>query len=288
MRTVGALSTHLAGTAHTRCAMLLLGLRAGDFIGITDHNEALDYNLTEAGAGEVTYSAGSGIAPSDVVLSSSLDADNYEVTGPLGGLITREDLLGGRFDRARAWLFQVNWNELSAKIPIMVGNVSEARVEGGRFVLQVRSDADRLNQSVGRLITPYCDADFGDARCGATPEEVGGTITAIWSHLRIDVSFSGSYANDFFNQGTVEFTSGALAGHLPIEIFDWTSAGAITLFTRMAGLPAAGDTLTIKQGCEKTRTACMAFDNIINFRGFPEVPGTDQVLRFPIPGEGGT
>jgi hypothetical protein len=45
-----------------------------------------------------------------------------------------------------------------------------------------------------------------------------------------------------------------------------------------------GDTLEISQGCGKTRAACLAFDNVVNFRGFPDVPGTDQVLSYPNPG----
>ena len=46
------------------------------------------------------------------------------------------------------------------------------------------------------------------------------------------------------------------------------------------------DTVVIHgpQGCGKTRADCMGFANIVNFRGFPDVPGTDQVLRYPNPG----
>lgn len=329
-RTVGSLSTHLAGTAHTRANMLLLGLRDGTFIGITDHDREISYNLTEAAAGTITYSAKSGIFPSDVALSVGMDADNFEVTGPIGGPIsfgelllsgdmtdgddklllagdmqpgtdvltiaqevTLASMLGGRFNRAQAWLFQLNWKDTAAgKIPVICGNVAEIRIQGSKFLLQIRSDVDRLNQVIGRLISPYCDADFGDTRCGATPEEVVGTVTSVTSALQFTVSFAGSYVNDFFNFGTVIPLTGDLVGTDPVEIWDWTSGGAITLFTELTAAPVVGDTFTIRQGCynpatgdSKTRLACMHFDNILNFRGFPEVPGTDQVLRVQVPGE---
>jgi hypothetical protein len=97
------------------------------------------------------------------------------------------------------------------------------------------------------------------------------------------VSFAGTYADDFFNLGTVEALTGALAGTWPVEIFDWSAAGAIVLFAPLADVPAIGDTFTIKRGCGKTRADCMARDNIDFFRGFPEVPGSDQVLKIAVP-----
>lgn len=294
MRTIAAgLTTHISGTSHTRCNMLLLQFRNGDVIGITDHDEAIDYNLLDAGLGNVVYSAGSGIVPSDVVLMAGVDASNFEASGPLGGLITSRPFSGGSFDRARAWLFQVNWDDVTTgKIPILVGNVSEGRIEGGRFTFQVRSDQDRLNQLVGRLIAPNCSATFGDGQCTMTPESIVGTVTSVSSAIQFTVSFSGSYANDYFNMGQIEPLTGDLVGIPPVEIFDWTSAGVITLFTALPAVPGFGETFTISRGCSKLRMSddpsvptCLSYDNVINFRGFSEVPGTDQVLKMPIPGE---
>ncbi len=45
----------------------------------------------------------------------------------------------------------------------------------------------------------------------------------------------------------------------------------------------AGDVFTIRPGCDKTFATCQAkLDNAVNFRGFPHVPGTDQVLSYPM------
>ena len=214
----GPLASHIATRAHTRCAMLRLDLRDGTSIGITDHDRDLTFDL---GDGAISYSAATGILPSDVKLSAGFDADNFEVTGPIADLVTREAVLGGRFNRARARLFQVNWRSLaSGVIKILAGDVADARVEGGKFVLAITSDIARFNQVIGSVITPYCSADFGDARCGFTPEEISATVSAVTSDLSFTVTFTGSYANDYFNAGQVEFTSGALSGTAPVEIFD--------------------------------------------------------------------
>ena len=285
-RTLAAgMTSHIATRAHTRCSMLRLDLKDGTSIGITDHDRDLTFDL---GDGAISYSASTGVLPSDVKLSAGFDADNFEVTGPIADLVTREAVLGGRFNRARARLFQVNWASLgSGAIKILAGDVADARVEGGKFVLAITSDIARFNQVVGSVITPYCAADFGDVRCGLTPEAISATVTAAASDLAFTVSFTGSYADDAFNGGTVEFLTGDLAGMAPIEVFDWTAGGVVTLFLPLADVPAIGDTLTVKKGCLRTRAACMAYSNILNFRGFPEVPGSDQVLKVAVPGNAG-
>lgn len=279
-----ALALHLSGNAHSRCYMLLLRLRDGSSIGITDHDKDIAFDL---GDGLVTYGARTGILPSDIVLATGLEPDNCEISGPIADVVTAEAVLGGRFDRATARLFMVNWKNLTAgAIKLLSGNVSEARLEGGRFVFEIRSEVDRFNQTVGRTITNNCDADHGDARCGRVPESTVGTVTAVSSALGFTVSYSGSFADGYFDAGTVEALTGSLAGTLPVEVFSWTAAGAVVLFVPLAGDVTIGDTFNIVRGCGKARTDCMARNNIINFRGYPEVPGSDQVLRVQVPGDG--
>jgi uncharacterized phage protein (TIGR02218 family) len=284
-------TAHLAGTAHTRSTLLRLDLVDGTTLAITDHSQDIAFDL---GDGSVTYSAETGILPSDLSLSTGFDADDIEVQGPIGDTVTRTAVLGGRYDDAVARLFQVNWDSLAdGPIRLMRGRVVLASVEGGRFKLTIHSDVSRFAQEIGRTITAYCDADFGDARCGFDVVPVSATVTSVTDERVFTVSFSGSFADDFFNRGTVSFLTGALAGTRRVEIFDWSSAGQIALWTDLPEPPEVGDTLQLRQGCSKVRSSddpaqptCMTYDNIINFRGFPDVPGSDQVLRYPNPGGG--
>jgi uncharacterized phage protein (TIGR02218 family) len=257
--------------------MLLLDCRDGTSLGITDHNHDLAFDI---GDGTVTYKCRTGVIASDISQSASLDTDNYEITGPIGEDVTLAHVLGGKYDRARARMFQINWAHPEyGAIKLLAGNVASARVEGGKFILEIRSDMDRFNQTVGRVLANNCDADFGDARCGATVTSIVGTVTAVTDAMRFTVSFSGSYANDFFNLGTVTPLTGANSGGLPVEIVDWTSGGAIELFTPLIATPVIGDTFTIKNGCSKARKSdtvgvptCLTYNNVVNFRGFPENP----------------
>lgn len=281
MRTLGSLTGHIAGDAHRLCAMLRINLVDGTTLAFTDHNEELSFDL---GDGVTTYSPGTGILPSDLSLSAGFDADDMEISGPIGDVVSASDIVGGRFDDATVRYFLVNWSDLSQGAAKLVkGWVVQATVEGSKFKLLLHSEISRFAQSVGKVITGYCDADFGDTRCTKVPVTVAATVTAATDGIGFTVSFTGSYANDFFNKGTVTFLTGALAGVRPIEIYDWTSGGAVTLLFPAPDTPHIGDTLTLTQGCGKTRTDCMGFANIDNFRGFPDVPGTDQLLRYPNP-----
>lgn len=280
MRTLGgALVSHLATSTHTRCTMLRLDLVDGTTLAITDHDRDLAFDL---GDGEATYSAGTGILPSDLALSVGFEGSDIEVEGPIGDTVTATAVNGGRYDDATARLFQVNWKSLgSGAIKLLKGRVVLAEVNGGRFKLTIHGEQSRFSQTIGRVVSAYCDADFGDERCGYPVVPVDATVTAVTDERTFAVSFTGSYADDFFNFGKVTFTSGALQGIRPVEIFDWSAAGSVALWTPLPEPPQVGDTLELRQGCGKTRADCMAYNNMVNNRSFPDVPGSDQVLIYP-------
>ena len=293
MRTLSsALTTHLAGTAHTLCTMMRLDLRDGSTIALTDHDEAIDFDL---GDGTATYSPSTGILPSDVTLAVGLDSSNFEVSGPIGDTVTRAAVIGGRFTRARVRLFMVNWANPEAAIAIMQGKIATTRVEAGKFIFEIRNAADAFNQSIGRTVSPYCTADFGDSKCGITRTAYPATITAVSSAYGFTTDLGGAHADGFFNYGAVSFTSGALSGFSEIEVFNYIGAtGVVELLAPFAVAPQVGDALNIYQGCSKlrksddaTQPTCFTYSNVLNFRGFPEVPGSANYLKVAVPGAPG-
>lgn len=152
---------------------------------------------------------------------------------------------------------------------------------------------DRYNQTIGRLLSPYCTADFGDDLCGVTRTPYAATITAVSSDFGFTVDLGGSYDDDFFKLGTVAFTSGALAGTAEIEVFAFSGVGVVSLFAPLAVLPEVGDELTMYRGCSKLKKSddatvptCASYANVLRFRGFDQVPGSDRYLRPAVPGGG--
>lgn len=272
---------------------LVLVATDGTTVGFTSLDEPQVLDLSAAG-GPASVTCDQGMVLSAITLAAGLDSSFAEVQGPIGPVITEAQVNGGKWDSAEGWLVRVSPGT-AGYAPILRGKVREPRVEDSRFVLQIRNQADALNQPIGRTITAYCDAKIGDARCGVALVPVAATVTGVTDALRLTVSYSGSYADGWFNFGELTFTSGALDGVTSENIFAFdetgSGTGTLVLFEDLPALPAIGDTLDLFRGCSKIRKAddptvptCLTYDNVVNFRGFPDVPGTDQVLRYPNPG----
>lgn len=297
MRTIPALlDAMISSRRHTRSRCAHLILRDGTIIGITDHDHALESDYL-AGSGEPTiYHANTGVMPGDISLATGLDTDNSEIAGPLSDLISRTAVLGKKFNRAQVYIFDIDWTQPHAGIiPMMYGNIADGMIEGGQFKFEVRNLFDRYNQTIGRVLAPYCTADYGDTQCGVVRAEYPTTITGVVDDFNFSADLDGAHPNDFFNLGTVEFTSGALAGIEEIEVFDYVGATTtIQLFVPLPETPQIGDAIILRKGCSKLKSSddvtlptCLTNANVIRFRGFDRVPGTDVYIRVPTPGSGG-
>ena len=66
---------------------------------------------------------------------------------------------------------------------------------------------------------------------------------------------------------------------------------AVVTFELWQAMPepiAAGDSFTVTAGCDKRFETCHdRFNNVVNFRGFPHIPGNDFVISYPVQGEPG-
>ena len=68
-----------------------------------------------------------------------------------------------------------------------------------------------------------------------------------------------------------------------------TGTASIALWQSMAADVAVDDVFEIAVGCDKTLATCKAkFNNAINFRGMPHMPGNDFVLSYPKRGNANT
>lgn len=88
----------------------------------------------------------------------------------------------------------------------------------------------------------------------------------------------------WFDQGLVTWVTGNNAG-LSMDVKTWTKTGAdagdVVLFLKMPFDVQVGDDLLIHPGCLKRRDEdCLTkFENVVNFRGEPDLPGRDEALR---------
>lgn len=268
-----ALTNHLASENLTLATCWKITRRDATVLAFTDHVADITFD-------SVTYTAATGFQPTDVSQRDDMSVDNMEVAGILdSGAITEADLQAGKYDFAEIEIFMVNYEDLTqGKMTLKRGWIGEVTVKRGQFVAEVRGLAQKLQQNIGRLFSPSCDAILGDARCGVSIGiDVDSTVTTAINNQEF-VADGLNLANGYFSGGELEWTSGNNEG-LKMEVKEFVDK-QVTLALAMPYTIQLGDEFNITAGCDKSKATCRdKFSNLINFRGFPDMPGQDKILE---------
>lgn len=110
----------------------------------------------------------------------------------------------------------------------------------------------------------------------------GRVVTATDRRVFTSVISEARAVDGWFNGGSVIFVTGDNAGVI-MEVKQWRQInGEIQLFLSLPHNIQTNDEFYIYPGCDKSRISCAAiFNNIINFFGFPDIPGQDELFRYP-------
>jgi hypothetical protein len=168
----------------------------------------------------------------------------------------------------------------------LVGTGSGAAVAANGLKVQYITAAG----SPGSTLYFRADADFVGTIDDISVKRLsdfhaGGSITNVSNNKKFDDSVR-SEATGFFDYGVITFRSGLNIG-LSKEVKRYTNGGspAVKRFRLVAPMPftvAVGDAYEVYQGCDKQMTTCRdTFSNMVNYRGFPYIPGIDQMLDYP-------
>jgi uncharacterized phage protein (TIGR02218 family) len=279
------LQAHLDSGATTLAWCWRLTRGDGTRLGFTDHDRDLAFDGT-------TFEAATGFTATEIKDAVGLSVDNLEVTSALRSDSLNEDhLAAGLYDDAAVEIWRVNWADTAQRVLMRKGSLGEVRRSGAAFTAEVRGLAHYLQQPKGRLFQYACDADLGDARCTVDlddPAFRGTGVVADASSTRLFTATGlDSFAGDWFTRGLVTFTSGANAGRAQeVKRHAAGDPATIELWQPMAQLIAPGDVFAITAGCDKHFATCRAkFDNGVNFRGFPHMPGNDFITAIARPGD---
>lgn len=253
----------------------LLKLKSGEELGFTDFDQDLIIN-------NITYHCASGFTGSAIQSNSGLTVDNLEIEGMLDNeLILKQDLIAGKYDYAEIEIFMVNYEDLSAgKLNLKRGWFGEVGVKDNMFIAEVKGLSQALNKNIGDLYSHRCRAKFGDAKCKADLSKYtfSGTITEVQSN-NIIIDVNRNEESDFFKYGSIKFLTGENQG-VAKEIQSYNKNGKIVLANPLPYKPSIGDNYEITAGCNKSFTTCYKqFNNAINFRGEPHIPGISKLLR---------
>lgn len=276
-----ALQAHLDDGTTTLSWCWRISRSDGVALGFTDHDRILTFDGT-------VFEPESGFAASEIRAGSDLAVDAQDATGVLtSDRITETDILDGRWDNAAVELWRVNWADTSQRVLLRRGAVGQIRRGRMAFVAEVRSLAHVLGQTVGRTFQAGCDAALGDVRCGIDLEISIYKGTGVVTDLLRDRAFMASGLSGFdagwFTSGTLTWTSGANAGRITEVLAHGLdgSIASLTLLEAPVRAIAEGDGFIARAGCDKRIATCSTkFANTANFRGFPNIPGQDAVLRY--------
>lgn len=270
---------HLGGNVTTLCTCWFIERRDGQQFYFTDHDAVVSY-------GGSSHLPVNGFKASALTTDDKMSVDNMEVVGVLSSdLITDADLLAGLWDQAYVEVYLVKWGYpylLYDRVILRTGTLGEIKTGRNQFTAEMRGLLQPLQQSVGRVYSPLCNADFGDSRCtynyysttDTTP--VTATVTSKTSQSLFTAS-SLTQAAGFFDYGVVEFSGGYGQGR-QMEVRSFGAGGVIQLQMILPHTFNVGDSFTIRKGCDKKFSTCVGFGNAINFQGFPHIPGNDRLI----------
>ena len=247
--------------------------RDGSGFGLTSHDSAIAIDGIE-------YRAEPGMLPAAVERSLGISESDGEIAGAISSAALEEaDLTLGRWDGARIMLTAVDWDQPGRDpLPLMAGEIGEVRIEDAEFKTGLRGAAARLARSVCPETSSECRAELGDKQCRV---DLAGrvrrcTIAALEpGGFVIDQAVGGD-----FLWGRARFLSGENVGLASVTVA--VVGNRVELRDTMRGMVKVGDRIELRHGCDKMfATCCARFDNAVNFRGEPHLPGNDLLTRYP-------
>lgn len=279
-------AAHLASGASTLATCWRIARADGVVLGFADHDEALSFD-------GVAYAPAHGLDGSEAPSKLGAQVDTAEVVGVLSSeAIAEEDILLGRFDGAEVATWRVNWRDVSQRWLVRRATIGEIVREDGVFRAELRSGQAALNVPKGRVYQALCDAELGDARCGVDLDDEAyraeAVVGAVLDRFRLRIDGIDRFDEGWFAFGMAAWASGKREGLRDRVVTTVREGGADLLgFAVPVGeWVVEGDALVLAAGCDRRFATCGArFDNAANFRGFPHIPGSDFVLRYPRPGD---
>jgi len=276
-------------TTLARC--LRIERQDGKVIAFTEHD--VDINMDG-----VNYQSAAGYTPTAISIQDKGRVNTVDVEGILSiAGVSRDDIAAGLFDGAKLFVFEVNYEDVSQGIlPLMSGFWGECQLQDNHYVTEFNSLSQVLQQTVGELYSTHCRAQLGDKRCGIQLAQLTyeGVVAEVHANLPNQFMAAGfDQADQYFQYGMVTWQQGSNAG-LSMEIQSFQAVkqqdateeeSYCSIFQLVQPMPYAiqvGDIFSMIPGCDKSLTMCKArFNNVVNFRGEPFIPGIDHMLKTP-------
>lgn len=282
-----AFDAHLKSGATTVCRCWKIVRKDETVLGFCDHDNDLSFD-------NVTFEAGSGLDATALQTANGLSVDNTEASGALSSDGIREsDIAAGKFDGADVYIWIVNWQNPTERYMIFRGYIGEITYGKNAFTAELRGLTEKLNSRIGRSYLKQCTALLGDKACQVDLTKpnfrIETKVKRSESQLTIFLDNMSGFETDWFTFGTLEFKSGKNSGSVFSIVSDKTvnSERKLVLSDEPYFTIDEGDDVELIVGCNKASDTCrLKFQNMVNFQGFPSIPGEDWMMAYPKPKTG--
>ena len=230
----------------------------------------------------VVYHAAPGMLPSAIEMDDGFDPLDMDIGGVLShGLIRADDLDAGRWDHAAVRVGLTDWERPEdGALWFWHGHLGAVSMHGQSFSAELRGLKARLDAPFVPVTSPSCRVRFCGPGCGlsrARHERIGEVATVSEDGLGF-VGIDAAVAAEFVH-GSLRWVSGGNAGLAGSVIAQ--NGAALVADVRLMVAPQPGDRALLMQGCDNSLATCAGrFDNAVNFRGEPHLPGNDLLTRF--------
>jgi len=280
---VAALNTHLATGATHVCYCWSIKRKDGMTFGFTDHDGPLVFD-------GIRFSPDSGLSAKALTSTTGLSVNNTEALGVLtAAAITEKDIEAGRYDWAEVTTWLVQWDDVQGREIKFIGSIGEITRESGTYRAELRGLTEMLNQPQGRSYLRTCSAVLGDDGCKLDLTDAAYRADSTLVEVAEDgqvltVSLDATYTERWFEGGIIAFLSVEAEGLEAVVKKDEIKGGkrVLTLWRPEPASIAVGDDVRLIAGCDKRSETCrVKFDNLVNFQGFPDMPGEDWLMSVP-------
>jgi len=254
----------------------------------TDHDTAIVFEGDR-------YEPSGGISPSATRKKADMNVQQFETEGAItSDKITLDDLRKGVWrdceviERTVDWLYPGAGALVTSKFWIVEtewnGEVWTASVEGGTRWLRSKQGFQytrncRWQLGQGEINGIGCSVAIGSLTLFNVTVGVVTTRTLFTG----GTSIPAGDTRERYRYGRVIWIVGQNTGFIQ-EIKDYTSGTRViqTFLPTPFAINDVTDRFNLEPGCDKTRPTCIAeYNNLVDFGGFPFIPGTNQMLMFP-------
>lgn len=267
---------YLAGTTDFRmCDLYEITLFDGAVFRYADYDR--DIHLSD---GRLFSCNGPGFSRDKISLTDDevIDSLNIELTidetDKINGVNIMQIAKNGGFDDARLSLYRCfidEWGNALYILELFTGEIETPEGGGLKLSLDVNSLANKLNNNFPtRCYYPTCPFSLYDSMCGVNLENYKKTGTVSSATKKV-INSNLTFANGYYEQGGLEFLTGALAG--TAHSIRYSNNNSFELLIEAESAPSAGDTFVVYPGCDKTPDTCRdKFNNFSHNRATPFIP----------------